>query len=331
MPEKVLLTGATGLLGSQVLGVLLERGHQVRALRRANSRMEMAGQWSGAVEWIEADITDIVALEDAFEGITQVCHCAAVVSFHPRDIRRMMQINVEGTANLVNLALDFGVRRFIHTSSIAALGRSKDRTHLDENSKWENSPLNSQYAISKYLSEQEVWRGAAEGLSVGVVNPSIIIGAGYWQENTARFFDQIFHGLKFCPKGSTGLVDARDVARFMVLLMESDITEERFVLNGANITYRHFFDLIARELNVPAPSIHVSSWMAELAWRVEWLREKLTGSAPVVTRETARSSSQSFTYGNEKSLKYFPDFQYRSIDETIRDAAAKYLEYVHKK
>ena len=227
--------------------------------------MDMVADIAQQVEWIEGDITDLVALEDAFTDITHVCHCAAVVSFHPRDVRPMMQVNVEGTANLVNYALDAGVQKFVHVSSIAALGRSKEASHLNESSRWETSKHNTQYAISKYLGEQEVWRGAAEGLEVAIVNPAMVIGPGYWQENTARFFTQVAEGLKFCPIGASGFVDVRDVALFLVKLLESNITAERYVLCGENKSYRQFFGLIAKELGVPAPAITVHPSLAEIA------------------------------------------------------------------
>lgn len=321
---KILLTGATGFLGAQVLRILVQKNYDVRALKRPNSRMDLVADIADKATWMDMDINDS-ALEDAFEGITHVCHCAAVVSFHPKDVRRMMQVNVEGTANLVNLALDFGVEKFVHTSSIAALGRSKDRTHLDESSKWENSPLNTQYAISKYYAEQEVWRGEAEGLNVAIINPTMVIGPGYWNENTARFFKQIYEGLKFCPTGASGFVDVRDVADFMVRLLESDINGQRYVLCGENTSYRAFFDAIAQQLNVPAPSITVAPWLAEIAWRVEWLKEAFTGATPMVTKESARSSVSRFTYGNQKSLAAFPDFRYRPLSESIAYTAARFL------
>ena len=320
---KILLTGATGFLGSNVLRILVQKGYNVRALRRANSRMDLVADIADRVEWLEMDITDI-ALEEAFEGITHVCHCAAVVSFHPRDAKMMNRINVDGTANLVNLSLDFGIQRFIHTSSIAALGRSKERTHLDESTRWEASKLNSNYAISKYGAEQEVWRGAAEGLSVAIVNPAMVIGSGFWEENTARFFTQIEEGLKYCPVGASGFVDVRDVADFMVRLLESDIAGERFVLVSENLSYKTFFTHIATALNVKPPSITVQPWLAEIAWRIEWLKEKIFGTQPMVTKESARSSVYRFTYGNEKSLAAFKDFKYRKIEDTIRDAAVAF-------
>lgn len=323
----VLLTGGTGFVGSYVLRLLVQKGYRVRALRRADSPMDLVHDIAGRIEWVEADVTDLVALEDAFEGITHVCHCAAMVSFHPRDLRRMMQVNVEGTANIVNLSLERGVQKLVHVSSIAAIGRSKERKHLDEKSPWVHSKATSNYALSKYLSEQEVWRGHAEGLNVAIANPAIILGSGFWDVGSAKFFQQVHKGLKFWPIGRSGFVDVRDVAQFVLLLLESDINGERFILNTQNIAYRDFFQLVAASVNARPPAIKVSPWLAEVAWRVEWLKEKLLGMAPIVTKESARSSISQFYYGNEKSLTV-PGFAYRPLEETVRETGAQFLEAV---
>jgi nucleoside-diphosphate-sugar epimerase len=217
------------------------------------------------------------------------------------------------------------VQKLVHTSSIAAIGRTKERPQLDERSKWVQSSGNSQYAISKYLSEQEVWRGSAEGLSVAIVNPAIILGSGFWQLGSAKFFKQIDEGLKFSPVGRSGFVDVRDVAQFMLLLLESDVQGERYILNAENISYDQFFGMVAEALQAKKPPIRVTPLLAELAWRVEWLKEKLLGIDPIVTKETARSSVSNYFYGNEKSRSVF-GFQYRPLADTIRETAAQYLE-----
>lgn len=321
----VLVTGGTGFLGAYLIRLLLQKGYRVRALRRAQSSMDLVQAFADQVDWAEADVTDIVALEDAFKDVAAVFHCAAMVSFHPKDVFNMMRINVEGTANIVNLALEFGVKKLIHVSSIAALGRSKERPKLDENSKWVQSKGNSQYAISKYASEQEVWRGHAEGLPVAIVNPSIILGSGYWEQGSAKFFKQIDDGLKFCPVGCSGFVDVRDVAQFMVLLLESDISGERYILNAQDITFRDFFTQIAQALGKTPPPITVSPLLAEVAWRVEWLKEKILGIDPMVTKESARSSVSKYYYANEKSKSVF-NFKYRGLNDSIRETAAQYVE-----
>ncbi len=324
-PTKILVTGATGFVGSYLVRLLVQKGYAVRAIRRAGSPMDLVREVAGQVEWVEADVTDVVALEAAFAGITQVFHCAAMVSFHPKDVRRMRQINVEGTANMVNLALDFGVQHFVHVSSIAAFGRSKERPLLDENSKWIQSRGNSQYAISKYLSEQEVWRAHAEGLPVAIVNPSVIFGSGFWNVSTGRVFTQVYQGLKFWSVGHTGIVDVRDVAQFMLLAMEKKINGERFILNAQNIGFRELFFKVADALGAKRPFIKVTPLLAEIGWRVEWLKEKLLGTEPIVTRESARASISSFQYANAKSLTV-AGFSYRPIDQIIRETSEQFLD-----
>lgn len=319
----ILVTGGTGFLGSYLIRLLVKNGYRVRALRRDSSPMDMVASVADQVEWVSGDVTDIVSLEDAMPGVTHIMHCAAISSFHPRDAERLTSINVNGTANLVNLALEAGVKKFVHVSSIAAFGRSKERPNLDENSKWITSKSNSRYAISKYLSEQEVWRGRAEGLPVAVVNPSVILGSGFWDAGSPRFFTQIDKGLKFWPVGCSGFVDVRDVAQFMLLLLESDVEGERYILNAQNMPFRELFDLISTALGVPAPSIKVTPLLAEVAWRVEWLKEKILGLEPVATKESARSSVSSFYYANEKSLS-MPGFKYRPIVHTIGETAEQY-------
>lgn len=323
--SKLLVTGGTGFLGAYLIRQLLAKGYAVRATRRTNSPMDLVADFADQVEWVEADVTDVVALEDALEGITEVFHCAAMVSFHPRDVARMMQVNVEGTANVVNLCLEMGIRKLLHVSSIASLGRTKERPVLDENSSWVESRGNSNYAISKYRSEQEVWRGHAEGLPVAIVNPAIIFGSGFWHLGSAKFFKQVDEGLKFCPQGATGFVDVRDVARFMIHLLEGPQNGERYILNSENASFRRLFDLIGASIDKKPPFIPVNPLLAEVAWRVEWLKEKLLGADPMVTREAARSSVSTYFYSNEKSKSVF-DFQYRSLETTIRETGMQFLE-----
>lgn len=321
----VLVTGATGFVGAYLIRLLLKEGWKVRALRRQHSNMALVADIASQVDWREADVTDLGALEDAFEGVTHVCHCAALVSFHPKDAAKMLKINVEGTANIVNLCLDFGVKRLVHVSSIAALGRTPKRKHLDEASKWVESSHNSRYAISKHRAEMEIQRGVAEGLSAAMVNPSVVVGSKDWEEGMSGFFKKIDQGLKFCPNGGSGFVDVRDVVRFMVHLLESDQQGERYILNAVNSSHREFFNMIAQELGVKPPPITVGPFLAEVAWRVEWLKEKLLGTMPMATRESARASVTHYTYGNEKSQSVF-GFRYLPFEQTVHETAQQYLE-----
>jgi dihydroflavonol-4-reductase len=324
-PEQktILVTGGTGFIGAYLIRLLLQKGYKVRAIRRASSNSVLLEDVNAQIEWQEADILDIVALEDAFAGVAQVFHCAAMVSFDPKDRTAMHKVNVEGTANVVNLCLHFGIEKLVHVSSIAALGRSKERPHLTESAKWANSPDNSQYAISKYLAEQEVWRGQEEGLNVAIVNPSVVVGSRQWDEGMAKFVAQVDKGLKLYPTGRSGFVDVRDVVHFMLRLMESDISGQRFILNDTNLLHRDFFALIAQHLDKPIPSIPVGPALMELAWRVEWLKSKILGQKPQVTRESGRASVSHYTYANEKSLGAF-DFQYIPIAATLREMVQQY-------
>jgi dihydroflavonol-4-reductase len=319
------VTGGTGFLGAHLMRHLLSKGETIRAIKRSTSPMDLVKDIADKIEWVEGDITDIVALEEAMEGVTHVYHCAAVVSFHPKDLQKMMKINVEGTANVVNLCLDKKIEKLVHVSSIAALGRTKERPHLDETAKWVQSKLNTNYGISKYLAEQEVWRGKEEGLNVAIVNPSIIMGLGFWDLGSAKFYTQVNDGLKFCPIGCSGFVDVHDVVRFMVLLMESNISGQRYVLNSDNLTYKAFFGKIAQSIGKKPPFIPVSRFLAETAWRVEWLKEKILGATPMVTRESALTSITSFTYANEKSKGVF-GFEYLDLDETLTKMGKAFLK-----
>jgi dihydroflavonol-4-reductase len=328
--KKILVTGGTGFLGSYLLRYLVKEGKNVRALKRATSSMDLVKSIEDKVEWVEGDILDVFSLDAAMQGIEEVYHCAAVVSFDPREAEKMKKINVNGTANVVNLALQNGVKRLLHVSSIAAVGRSKETPQVNEKVMFARSPMNSKYAISKFLGEQEAWRGGAEGLEVVAVNPSVIIGSGYWHSGTNGFFNQIQNGLKFYPTGITGFVDVRDVARAMVLIMDSGITEERFLLNSENLPYSTFLNWIAEDLGKVKPSIEVTKLIEELAWRFAWLKSKLTGKSPFLTRETARNSSFQFHYENDKFLKAFPDFKFIPMRETTRETAGQYKEGMEK-
>ncbi len=324
--KQILVTGGTGFLGSYLLRYLVREGYtRVRALRRATSTMDLVAEVADKIEWVESDVLDTFSLEDAMQDVQLLYHCAAVVSFDPQDYDQMRQINVDGTANVVNAALAAGVEKMVHVSSIAAIGRMKNQPQVSEQTKWERSNHNSEYAISKYLSENEVWRGMVEGLNVAVVNPSVILGSGRWDENALKFFKMVWKNFPFYTKGTTGFVDVRDVARFMLLLMESEVSGERYILNGENLTYQTVFNEIALHLNKKPPSIQVNPLIQQIAWRVEWLRSKLFGGRPFITRETAATALRSYFYENEKSRTDF-DFEYTPIRQTIAETCRQFRE-----
>ena len=323
--NPILVTGGTGFLGSYIIRQLIKQGAAVRATKRKNSRMDLVADVADKVDWYEADLLDLPALEDCMHTVEKIYHSAAMISFDKKQAATMRKINVEGTANVVNIALDFGVKKMLHVSSIAAIGRRKDGEKISEKSKWERNKRNSNYAISKYQAEQEAWRGYAEGLDMVVVNPSVILGPGFWDTGTGQLFDYIWKGGKFLPLGESGFVDVRDVARFCIASMESDISGERFIVNGENRSFAWITGEIATALGKPKPKIPFRPWMQELAWRAEALRCFFSRKAPLITRETARHASSRHFYENQKSLDRL-GFVYTPIRKTIVDTGQLFLE-----
>jgi len=327
----ILLTGATGLLGSRLLFDLVSKGYKVRAMRRDKSTMNGVDHYFSDntqlmenVEWFTGDVTDIFSLEAAMENVDSVYHCAARVSFLPADRDAMTHTNVQGTANVVNLCLEKGVRKLCHTSSVAALGRTGADKFIDETNAWKTSKYNSSYAVSKYGAEQEVWRGVAEGLNAVIVNPGIIIGSGNWETDSSSIFNRVNKGLMFYTEGVGGFVDVRDVARAMIRLMESEISNERFILVSQNLPFKTVFDQIADAFDKKRASIYAGPLLTALAWRSEAIKAWFSGQKPVITRETARSAKGKNLYENSKILKFL-DFQFIPVEKAIKDTAEKFL------
>lgn len=240
----ILVTGGTGLLGGYLIETLCAKGLRVRALHRAiPPRLRLAD--ATMVEWVYGDVLDVISIDDAMEGITEVYHCAAIVSFHPRRQREMHRINVDGTANVVNACLRHNIRKLVHVSSVSALGRKRDGQTITEDAKWDEESNGSAYGRTKYLAEMEVQRGIAEGLNAVMVNPSIILGVGDWHKGSSAMFRNAFNEFPWYTDGGTGLVDARDVADAMIRLMDSDISGARFIVSAENWSYRKIFTEMA--------------------------------------------------------------------------------------
>ena len=333
----IFVTGGTGLLGAYLLLELTHEENKVRALRREGSSVRIvenvfrynsdnAEELLRRIEWVNGDVCDIFSLEDALEGIDYVYHCAAVVSFDPKDRDKMMQVNIEGTANVVNASLSKGIKKLCHVSSIAALGRAEPGTVMTEDNTWKSSPHNSNYAISKYDGEREVWRGTEEGLKAVIVNPSIIIGMGDPEKGSSKLISTIDGFSLFYSNGINGFVDVRDVVRSMVALMKSPIQNERFIVNGANYSYRRLFEFIALNLDKPKPRFAIPNALLAIWWRIETLRSLITGSTPIITKETAHTSMHQYYYSGNK-LTEKTGLRYTSPEETIAEACRIYKLY----
>lgn len=241
LPAKILITGGTGFLGSYIIKQLVEKNYAVRAIRRGNKLPTwISKEITDKVEWVEGDILDVVALQDAMESVDTVIHSAAIVSFLRKDREQMYQVNVEGTANVVNMALEKNVSRLVHISSVAALGRTAGGGHVNEEKKWEESKVNTHYAKSKFKAELHVWRGVSEGLDAVILNPSTILGFGDWHSSSCAIFKQVYEGFNWYTPGINGFVDVEDVAKAVIHCMESDISEQRFIINGDTWPFKNY-------------------------------------------------------------------------------------------
>lgn len=323
------------MLGAHVIFRLLDKGFKVKALHRKTSSFDLitkvigyytdeVDEYMSRISWHHGDVTDPVSLEDFLDEGDRLFHCAGVVSFMKSDRELLNKINKTGTANVVDAALRQKVDKLVHASSTAALGRADADGSISEQSKWKNSKLNSWYAVTKMRGEQEVWRGQAEGLTTVIVNPGIILGPGSWDNGSSRLFSSVCNGLKFYTTGVNGFVDVRDVARAMTMLMDSEVESERFVLVAENMDYKTLFTDIAKALDASPPKIRANRGMAEIAWRLEGVKSFLTGKPALVTKETARTSLARHHYNGQKISRYFEDFSYRPLKQSIREIGEIY-------
>jgi nucleoside-diphosphate-sugar epimerase len=235
----------------------------------------------------------------------------------------MHKINIEGTANVVNACLNAGVDKLVHVSSVAALGRIRTGSPIHEGMQWSEETSNSEYGKTKYLGEIEVWRGIAEGLNAAIVNPVIVLGEhGDWTKGSMNIFRNIYNGFKWYTTGSTGFVDADDVARAMVMLMDSNNSSERFILSAENTSYQSLFNQVADAFGVKRPASKVTPFLAALVWRIEKLKSYLSGNDPLITKETAKTGMAAVSFNNQKLLKTFPDFRYQPLEASIKRICA---------
>lgn len=316
----ILVTGGTGQIGSRLLlNLTKNKAYKVRAIYRNTQSLEKIRQLfvkhsdSGAaqfdtIEWIQADLSNIPALEKAFEGVTFVFHCAGFISFQPQDFDKLIEENVQGTANIVNLSIDFGVKKLCYVSSVATLS-TLPHTPIDEENDWNNEDNNTDYAISKHGAEMEVWRGSQEGLPVVIVNPSVVLGGDFADRGSGLLYKKVADGLRYYPAGATGFVGVDDVVRAMVQLQFSEVAGERFVLNAENLTYKAVLERIAKQLGVKAPTKCVSHQMLRFLARLDGVLSFLHLKKRTLTLASADALGTVTTYNGEKIKKYI-DFNY---------------------
>lgn len=313
----ILVTGATGFLGAEVAKQLAGSGETIRCTKRKNSVVPSMLQAFGDIEWVDADMLDIAALEGAFAGVGKVYHCAAFVSLKQADKKQMINANINGTANVVNLCLDNNAR-LVHVSSIAAVGHAKPGEFTTENHQLDVNLEDDGYAISKLESEMEVWRGIAEGLSAVIVNPSLIIGPDAGIKGSGELFEAVRKGLKFYTEGVAGFVDVQDVAKCMIALMESDISAERYIISAENRNYKELTTEIAGCFGVAPPTTYAKPWMMETGWRLASFASIFTGKPPFLDKIAAQAASQVRNFDNSK-IKQAIGFEFRPVSETVSE------------
>lgn len=330
----VLVTGGTGLVGSHLLYFLLKKGATVRAIHRKSSKLESVREvfeyytdhpdsLYNAIEWMEADVTDVPALTNAFEGVSQVYHAAAYISFNPKHFQKLKKANIEGTANIVNLCISHNISKLCHVSSIATLGRTSDGSLIDEQVAWNPEEDNSVYAITKFGAEMEVWRGTQEGVDAVIVNPAVIMGSGYWHSGSGSIVKMVAKGTKYYTTGGVAIVDVRDVVRSMITLMESDIRNEQFVLAAENLSYNELLEKLATHLKVKPPHKSIPKWKLDLARKLDWLHAKLTGGRRRLLKATVNSMYKESYFDGGKITRSL-DFKYTPADETLKRVGANY-------
>jgi dihydroflavonol-4-reductase len=332
--RTIFVTGGTGLVGSHLLFKLISGGEKVKAVYRKSSNPDITkkifsyysvkgDELFNSIEWIECDICEYEVLRKAMENTSRVYHCAASVSFETGLADSIIKNNVEGTANVVRSCIENKTDKLCHVSSIAAIGASDNEVAADENQVWNNSEPHSPYAISKYLSEAEVWRGIKGGLNAVIVNPSVILGPGNWNRGSSQYFSNISRGMLFYTNGVTGYVDVNDVADSMIRLMNSEINGERFIISSENLSFRDIFTIIAKSLGVRKPFIYVPKAISYPAISILQLISAMTGKRSPVTTETIKSAYSKVFFDNSKIIKA-TGMKFITIAESVATTSAKF-------
>ncbi len=322
----VLVTGGSGFLGQHLVRALSAHSVPVRALYHSHSPTQELKSLPG-IEWMHCDLLDVYDVEAVMIGIDEIYHCAGIVTFEPRRRDEMLHFNPESTANIVNQALSQGIRKMVHVSSIAALGRTGETNkEITEEEEWGESRYNSAYGLSKYMAENEVWRGIGEGLNAVIVNPGVILGPGDGRDLSYGLMKIVYKEFPFYSKGVSSFVGVDDVVKILVTLMNSEIGAERYIVSGGNFSYREILTMMAGALNKKPPRWYANSLMTGIAWRVISLISAFSGKKSVITRETANNANSVCLYNNTKLLKAIPGFSYTPISRPIELMAQSYID-----
>jgi len=329
-----LVTGATGIVGSHVVLALLQNNQPVTASKQKSSDTKKVKELFAyykvdnalfeRIKWIELDICDIFSVEEALQGVTNVYHCAGFVSFNPKDRKKLTDINETGTKNVVDACLYKRIAALCHVSSIGAIHNLDYLHDLTEEVFWKKSGKESDYAISKYKAEREVWRGMEEGLNAVIVNPGVILSPGFWEQSSSRLFDSSFKGNKFYTNGLGSYVAATDVAQIMISLISKKLFGERYILVENNYTFHTILSHIQSSFKKPAPTINASPLLLGIASFLEGITSLFTGKERKITKALAHSAFNKQIFSNQK-IKKALGVEFRPTHKIIEEICAYYL------
>lgn len=333
----ILVTGATGFLGVHLLMELSEKEQTpIKALYRTESKKEEALQvflkynpyadaakkWHQII-WEKADITDLPSLETVFKKITQIYHCAAYVTFDSSKFNLLKKVNIEGTANLVNLALSNNITSFCYVSSIATLNLNPGEKLYTEKSQWNPEANNSDYAISKFGGEMEVWRGIQEGLNAVIVNPGVIFGSGFFNTGSGEIFKKVANGIPFYTPGGTGYVSVTDCVQIMRQLMIQGHFNERFILVCKNNTHKSVINTIAEHLNVQSPKKEITKKWLTLISKFEYILNCISNYQPNIPLDIINSLYSISEYNNNKIVSLL-NWNFEELETILQKTALDY-------
>lgn len=331
----ILVTGGTGLVGAHLLVQLTRTETRIKAICRPESDVKKVEkifsyysdeyrEYYKKITWVIADINDIPALEIAFEGITHVYHCAALISFDPKDYNKMNHVNCNGTATIVNLSIAYNIQKLCYVSSIATIGKNIGHPEVNEESEWTYKDANV-YAHTKYNAEMEVWRGSQEGLSMIIINPGVILGPGFWDSGSGAFFTTAKKNYQYYPPNGTGFISVNDVVQLMLLGMNSDVHKERFIAVSEDLSYKAILTQISKGLGIKPPSKELKFWQLQILWRLDWMRSIVSNKGRKITKKTVKSLREDTFYSHQKAVATF-NFKFEPIEKIVGFCCEKFLE-----
>jgi dihydroflavonol-4-reductase len=321
---KVLVTGATGFVGSHVARELAEQGASLRLLVRRTSNL--ANLEGLNAETVTGDLTEPESLRTAVRGCEALLHVAADYRLWVRDPKQMYAANVEGTRALLMMAREEGVRRSVYTSSVATMAFREDGTIVDEATPVSVDDMVGHYKRSKFLAEQVALEAAAGGQAVIVLNPTTPIGPGDIKPTPTGRIVVDFLNRKFPAYMDTGLnlVDVKEVARTHVAALDPAVGRpgERYILGGENLTLKQILDKMSAITGLPSPTMKVSHGVAmAFAFFDEAIQGKLLGREPRATVESVRMGRKKMFASSAKAQREL-GFQVVPVYEALREAIA---------